>query len=97
MILILVLIVSTSCTSTEVVSEDNTFKETLVSMIPALPEVPSLPQLTWSYQDGFYCLDEHNVDLLLDYGENTIPRFRWELEQYRKKLQIVLDGLSSEQ
>ena len=62
-------------------------------MIPVLPDVPSLPKLTWTYQNGLYCLDEQNVDLLLDYGENTLPNFRWQLEQYRKKLEIVLESL----
>ena len=62
-------------------------------MIPLLPEVPSLPELSWSYQDGLYCLDEQNVDKLLNYGENTLPHFRWELEQYQRKLDVVLQSL----
>ncbi len=90
---LLVLTVLTGCTTTSVTKEQNTFKETLLSMIPALPEVPALPQLTWTYQDGLYCLDEQNVDKLLDYGENTLPRFRWELDQYRRKLDSVLQAI----
>ena len=90
---ILVLSVSTGCTTTEVNPEPDLFRDTLVSMIPVLPEVPSLPQLTWIYKDGYYCLDERNVDLLLDYGENTLPRFRWEMQQYHRKLMTVLDAL----
>ena len=89
----LVLTVLTGCTTTSVTKEQNTFKETLLSMIPVLPEVPALPQLTWTYQDGLYCLDEQNVDKLLDYGENTLPRFRWELDQYRRKLDSVLQAI----
>lgn len=90
---LLVLTVLTGCTTTSVTKEQNTFKETLLSMIPVLPEVPALPQLTWTYQDGLYCLDEQNVDKLLDYGENTLPRFRWELDQYRRKLDSVLQAI----
>lgn len=89
---LLVLIVSTGCTTTEVAQEPDLFRDTLISMIPALPEVPALPQLTWIYHDGLYCLDETNVDKLLDYGENTLPRFRWEMEQYQKKLDVVLNS-----
>ena len=92
-ILIPVLIVSVSCTSTEKIIEDSTYRDVLISMIPSLPEVPSLPKLEWIYKDGLYSLDEHNVDLLLDYGENILPHFRWELEQYRKKLDAVISGL----
>ena len=90
---LLVLTVLTGCTTTSVTKEQNTFKETVLSMIPVLPEVPALPQLTWTYQDGLYCLDEQNVDKLLDYGENTLPRFRWELDQYRRKLDSVLQAI----
>ena len=62
-------------------------------MIPVLPEVPSLPELTWSFKDGLYCLDEQDVDKLLNYGENTLPYFRWELEQYQRKLDVILQSL----
>lgn len=61
-ILSLILSVLTSCTTTEVVQDSDLFRDTLVSMIPALPDVPSLPQLEWHYMNGMYCLDETNVD-----------------------------------
>ncbi|MBO4393512.1 MAG: hypothetical protein J5800_04130 [Spirochaetales bacterium] len=90
---LLVLIVLTGCTTTEITQEPDLFRDTLISMIPVLPEVPSLPELTWTYQDGLYCLDEQNVDKLLDYGENTMPRFRWELDKYRRELEVVLSSI----
>ena len=93
MIVLLVLIDLTSCTTTEGLQEPDTFRDTIIFMIPALPEVPSLPELTWTYQNGLYCLDEQNVDKLLDYGENTLPLFRWELKQYQRKLDSILQAL----
>ena len=93
MILILALIGSTSCTTTNTPDEQKVFKETLLSMIPILPEVPSLPELNWRYQNGLYCLDETNVDRLLNYGENTLPYFKWELGQYQRKLDVILQSL----
>lgn len=90
---ILALIALTGCTTTEVIEDKTTFIETLLSMIPDLPDVPSFPALNWTYQDGLYCLDETNVDKLLDYGENTLPRFRWELKQYQRKLDSILQAL----
>ena len=93
MTVLLVLSVSTGCTTTEVSEEPDLFRDTLISMIPVLPVVPSLPQLDWHYTDGMYWLDETTVDRLLDYGENTLPNFRWQLEQYRRKLEIVLESL----
>lgn len=62
-------------------------------MVPELPEVPEFPVLHWSYSDGLYSIGEEGVDNLLDYGENLIPRFRWELEQYKEQLDIVLSAL----
>ncbi len=89
-----VLTVSTSCTSTEPVVEENTnYHETLLSLLPSLPEVPAFPELHWNYTDGMYWIDENGVDILLDYEENTLPHFRWELEQYQNKLETVLDAL----
>ncbi len=85
--------VLTSCTTTEVSDQSDIYRDALISMIPKLPEVPTLPQLTWTYKDGLYCLDEDNVNKLLDYGENTLPLFRWELEQYQRKLTTVLNAL----
>ena len=85
--------VSTGCTTTEITEEPDLFRDTLISMIPVLPEVPSLPQLEWHYTDGMYWLDERTVDKLLDYGENTLPRFRWDLEQYQRKLDSILQAL----
>ena len=93
MILILVLIGLTGCTTTSASVEQDLFKETLLSMIPVLPEVPSLPELKWTYRDGLYCLEEHDVDKLLNYGENDLPLFRWQLEQYQRKLEIILQSL----
>ena len=90
---LLVLTALTGCTTTSVVDGQETFKETLLSLIPVLPEVPYLPELTWTYQNGLYCLDEQNVDKLLDYGENTLPRFRWELDKYRRELEVVLSSI----
>ena len=90
---LLVLTVLTSCTTTEVVQDSDLFRDTLVSMIPALPDVPSLPQLEWHYLNDMYCLDETNVNRLLDFGENILPRFRLELSQYQKKLDSVIQSL----
>lgn len=90
---LIVLTALTGCTTTNVTEDNTTFKETLLSMIPDLPDVPSLPALSWTYQEGLYCLDEQNVDMLLDYGENTLPHFRWELEQYQRKMNTILQSL----
>ena len=89
-----VLIVSIGCTTTEPRTvQDNTYKEVLLDMIPALPEPPQFPVLHWSYSGGLYSINEEDVDKLLDYGENRLPRFRWELDQYQKSLDSILPSL----
>ena len=79
----------TSCTSIEDVTPSNDAIQILLDMIPPLPEVPPLPPMTWTFEKGLYCVSETDVDKLLDYGENKLPRFRWELEQYKKQLEII--------
>lgn len=62
-------------------------------MIPDLPNLPEWPQLTWTYQDGMYCLSEDDADKVLDYWENKIPLYLWEMDSYKNKLMIVLEHL----
>lgn len=93
MILILALSVLTSCTSTETIEPAPDYREVLKAMIPSLPEIPSMPELTWSFKDGLYCITESDADKLLDYGENRIPLFRYELNLYKRQLDIVLKQL----
>lgn len=89
----LVLSVSTGCTSTDAVEPPTDYREVLKGMIPALPEVPSFPELSWSFHDGLYCISEGDADRLLDYGENRLPLFRWELASYEKQLALIVEQL----
>lgn len=93
--------VSTGCTSTqqsnrtEEISEDwRAFVSTMVSMVPSLPEIPSFPVLHWTYRDGLYGLEEEDADRLLDYGENALPLYVYEMKTYSEKLDAVLSHLS---
>ena len=62
-------------------------------MLPQLPEFPVLPELCWEYKDGRYSLSEADTDKLLSYFENDIALYKWELGQYEKKLEIVIDRI----
>ncbi len=92
-ILALGLSVLTGCTSTEAVEPTPDYREVLKAMIPALPEIPSMPELTWSFKDGLYCISESDADKLLDYGENKISMLRYEMSLYKRQLDIVLKQL----
>lgn len=89
-ILLLALTALTGCKSTEpAVSNSQVLKD----MIPELPELPQWPELRWEYRDGYYCLDEADVDKVLNYWENRIPLYQSEIELFKRKLSIVMDRL----
>lgn len=91
---LLVLIVLTGCTSTETIEpEQDNYQEVLKGMIPLLPEIPSFPELSWSFENNKYSISESDVDKLLDYGENKIPLYKFELDLYKRQLDIVLQQL----
>lgn len=93
-----------ACTSTnrasntEEVSESfNVYVKTILSEFPHLPEVPSFPELHWTYNDGLYGIDEEAVDKLLNYAENAIPLFKHNLETYEEKVNVIINALTTEQ
>ena len=89
----LVLTALISCTSTEPVTVETTKNEILVNLIPDLPELPAFPELHWTYNEGLYCISESDVDRLLDYAENKLPIYRYEMELYGKQLDVILEAL----
>ncbi len=93
MILLLVLIGLTSCTTTKVPTESKNFDSILIDMIPEGPSIPILPELTWSLENDKYCLSERDVDKLLDYGENKLPFYRFEIDIFNKQLELILNGI----
>ena len=102
--LILALSALTACTSTnrssntEEVSESfNVYVKTILSDFPILPEVPSFPELHWTYNDGLYGIGEEDVDKLLNYAENTIPLFKHNLKNYEEKVNVIIKTLTKEQ
>ncbi len=64
-------------------------------MLPELPEFPVLPELCWEYKDGRYSLSEEDVDKLLSYFENDVALYKWELQQYEEKLEVVVSTLQN--
>ena len=86
----LVLVALISCRT---VTTDSTYTEILISEIPEHPVIPAWPCVTWEYEDGRYSLSEEDVDKVLNYLENEIPFYAFEVEQYEAQLQIVLDAL----
>lgn len=62
-------------------------------MAPEIPELPAWPQLAWTYRDGLYCLTEEDVDKILDYRENKIPAYLYEMEIYKAKIEMILEHL----
>ena len=64
------------------------------AMMPELPELPAWPELHWQLEDnGRYSLSETDVDRILDYWENAIPHYKYEMEIYKKAAEIIIDHL----
>lgn len=91
---LLVSLVLTACRTVQ--KSDAAYIGILVSEIPDHPVLPSWPSITWEYQDGRYSLGEEDVDKVLNYLENEIPMYKFEVEQYQEQLNIVLDALKEE-
>ena len=92
MILLTVSIVLIGCKSTEQTPLEDR-QEILIGMLPDLPELPEWPKLEWHYTDGMYCISETDADRILDYWENQIPNYKYELEKYQKKLAAVVAAM----
>ena len=89
---LLVLTVLTGCKTAEAqpaISNSQVIKE----LVPDLPELPAWPKLQWEYSDGRYSLSEADVDKVLDYWENKIPLYQYQMEIYKKELTVILDHL----
>lgn len=92
-ILLIVLIGLTSCTTTkETPKLSNNFNSILVHMMPSIPNFPIFPKLNWKYENNKYFLNESDVDKLLNYGENQIPLFEFEMNNYKEQIQIIMDS-----
>ena len=59
-------------------------------MIPDLPELPPFPELHWVLEEnGRYSISEEDANRLLDYRDNELPQYRFEIERYQKEIQII--------
>lgn len=65
----------------------------LLEMLPEVPSLPSFPEITWVLVDDQYAISADDADKLLDYMENQIPTYSFEMEQYKKKLEILVNAL----
>ena len=96
-IVLLVLIGSTACRTSKAVPEDENMKmvrKIIASELPEAPTLPSVPSLTWTFKDGLYGLNEADVDLLLDYFENSLREFSLDYEAWQKEVSVVIGNLT---
>ena len=63
-------------------------------MASEAPDIPPFPTLSWSYENGLYCISEEDADALLDYGENALPLFAHRYGQYQRQMRIILEALA---
>lgn len=94
MILLAVLTACVSCkTPSQPESPRDEVLPIITGLIPELPELPDWPDLDWQYIDGWYCVSEADADRILDYWENQIPSYLYQLELYQKKLAVIVTAI----
>lgn len=94
LLLLSVLAVSTGCGTTEI-PEESPYEEILIGMIPDLPELPPFPELQWELEEnGRYSISAEDADRLLDYRDNILPLYRFEVERYQRELGIIAESIS---
>ena len=88
-----VLTVSTGCTSVPTIEASDPYRDVLVLMAPEAPAIPTFPALNWTHENDLYCLAEADADALLAYGENALPLFAHQYDQYVRQMRIILNAL----
>ena len=89
-----VLAASTGCETTEI-PDESPYDEILISMIPDLPELPQFPELQWLLEEnGRYSISAEDADRILDYRDNKLPLYRFEIERYQRELRIIADSIN---
>ena len=92
-LLLSVLTALTGCGTTEI-PDESPYEEILIGMIPDLPEPPSFPELQWELEtNGRYSIPEEDADRLLDYRDNSLPLYRFEIERYQRELDILKNAI----
>ena len=93
LLLLSVLTALTGCGTTEI-PDESPYEEILIGMIPDLPELPSFPELHWVLEaNGRYSISEEDADRLLDYRDNELPLYCFEIERYQSELRVITDSL----
>lgn len=63
-------------------------------MIPDLPVLPSFPELHWELEEnGRYSISEEDADRLLDYRDNELPLYQFEIKRYQRELRVITESL----
>lgn len=93
LLLMSVLAVSTGCETAEI-PDESPYEEILIGMIPDLPDLPLFPELHWKLEEnGRYSISEEDADRLLDYRDNELPLYCFEIERYQSELRVITDSL----
>lgn len=93
LLLLSVLTALTGCGTTEI-PDESPYEEILIGMIPDLPEPPSFHELQWELEEnGRYSIPEEDADRLLDYRDNSLPLYRFEIERYQRELDILKNAI----
>lgn len=94
--MLLVLICSTGCRTARIdlADPDRVYREQVAELVPELPELPEFPDLSWQFDQGRYSISESDVDRLLDYRDNQLAEYRFQVEIYADQLRIIIGNMT---
>ena len=88
-----VLLVSTACLTTRAArAGDEGYKGIMANLVPERPTLPRFPSLSWEIEEnGRFSITREDADRLLDYRDNLLPLYEWEMEKWTDKQRAVLE------
>lgn len=92
MILLLLPSILTGCQSTKI-ELDRNFIKTQLNLMPELPELPEFPSVRIEAVDGKQVMTSEDAVKIINYVENQLADYKWEIERYKENVSIVLDPL----
>ena len=71
------------------------YEEILISMILEFPKLHSFSELHWEMEENGRCrISAENVNRILNYRDSKLPRYRFEIEMYRREMDIINGSIS---
>ena len=93
MIVLLSMTVLTSCRTIYSADPVVDHKKVILNMVPEHPELPEWPKLNWISGDGIQSISNKDALKIIEYWENLIPQYLYEVDVYKKDIAVLMDAM----